>query len=225
MREKRWNERYAVRQGSDFKWYIEEPPKELTRLLDSVTIVKDTAVDLGCGPGAITVYLCQHFRRVIGLDIAENGLRQAQARARKRNAAAVFIAGDARRLPFAGDSIDFIFDRGCLQGIPLPDWPSYFEELERIMKAGGVVQILCRYRRVKPLSWLPWELWANRKEILKQSDSHRSPRHLPTFFSAAFEQLRLEETPFMLNTGVKIYFTHAIYRKRINQKERYADRA
>jgi ubiquinone/menaquinone biosynthesis C-methylase UbiE len=210
-----WNNRYAGQRGFELKWYVETPPEELLEVLRSPLMVKDKALDLGCGPGAITAHLCQHFKRVIGVDIAENGLRQARAHCSNLGVFPDLICGDARQLPLAHESADFIFDRGCLQGIPLADWPAYFAELERILRPQGIAQILCLYGREKLPDRSPWNFWRRRKERLKQLDDHRSPRQLPNHIPTAFEIMVVAESPSMLRNGEKIIFTHALIRKQV----------
>jgi ubiquinone/menaquinone biosynthesis C-methylase UbiE len=210
----RWNAKYAHEQGSELKWYVDAPPEELLNLLRSSNVTRGNAVDLGCGPGAITAHLCRHFKSIIGIDIAENGLRQAQIHCSKLGVSPTFVCGDARQLPLANESVDFLFDRGCLQGVSLADWPAYFSELERTLKREGIAQILCRNRKEKSSAGSRWNFWNRRRSALKQLDNPRSPRQIIKYISSAFEILSLNETPFLLRTGVKIYFTHIILKKK-----------
>jgi ubiquinone/menaquinone biosynthesis C-methylase UbiE len=217
MRQEGWDRTYTENLGSDLKWYTGTPPNELVKLLQCAVISKEVALDLGCGPGSITAYLCQYFRHVIGLDISERGLDQAREYCKALDVNPTFVCGDACHSPIADESVDFIFDRGCLQGIPLADWPDYFRELERTMRPGGVVQILCRYRKVEPQASLMQDFLANILNRLKQRDNYRSPNRISKCFSQSFEKIKVGEVPFILRTGVKVYFTHAIYKKVNNE--------
>ncbi|HVL02894.1 MAG TPA: class I SAM-dependent methyltransferase [Acidimicrobiales bacterium] len=57
--------------------------------------------------------------------------------------AGTFVVADASRLPLPARSVALVFDRGCLQNLPRPQWPAYFSEVERLLVPGGLLQLFC----------------------------------------------------------------------------------
>src|SRR5437867_1194769 len=81
-----WEERYRRRDLSEFFWYRDDAPPELVRLVDSGDLPSSGgALDLGCGPGVTSVYLAQHMRPTVGVDIAHGAVVQAKRLAEERD--------------------------------------------------------------------------------------------------------------------------------------------
>lgn len=95
------------------------------------------ALDAGCGGGRYTVALRRFgFKRVVGVDLSEEGIRDAKARLRCSGLDGVsFRRGSVLHLPFADRSFDFAFSNGVLHHTK--DMPRGFRELLRILKPGG----------------------------------------------------------------------------------------
>lgn len=60
-------------------------------------------LDLCCGPGRHAVEFARRGMRVTGLDFSAEYLREAAARARKKNVQLRLVRGDMRRIPFKGE--------------------------------------------------------------------------------------------------------------------------
>jgi molybdenum cofactor guanylyltransferase len=97
------------------------------------------AVDVGCGTGRALPAL----REAVGPDGAVIGLEvtpQMLAQARSKGWAGggdLLVLADARRLPFAGASVDALFAAGLVNH--LPDPAAGLAELARVTRAGGVL--------------------------------------------------------------------------------------
>ena len=91
-------------------------------------------VDIGCGPGVFTRYLCAHAKWVWAGDIDAASLARVKARHRdQKNLALVVTAAD--RLPFSDSCFDTLLFLEVLEH--LPDDAAGVRELFRISKPGG----------------------------------------------------------------------------------------
>jgi SAM-dependent methyltransferase len=93
-------------------------------------------VDAGCGTGRALPALRAAVGDagvVIGVDLTPQMLDVARARGRAERAA--LLLADARRLPFAGGSVDAVFAAGLI--MHLPDPAAALAELARVTRPGG----------------------------------------------------------------------------------------
>lgn len=96
-------------------------------------------LDVGCGPGTITVDLARRLDpgEVIGVDSSEEIVRRAVALAEDegvRNAA--FRVGDMYALDFADDTFDVVHAHQVLQHVANP--VAAMKEVRRVLKPGGI---------------------------------------------------------------------------------------
>ncbi len=99
-----------------------------------------SVLDVGCGPGTITLDLAEIVApgEVVGIEYTEAPLVAArQAAARRDDSSTRFEIGDARALPFADDSVDVVFAHQVLQH--LTDPVAALGEMIRVCRPGGWV--------------------------------------------------------------------------------------
>ena len=97
-------------------------------------------LDVGCGPGTITVDLAARVPggQVTGIDAAAEALAGARAEAARRDQRNVtFDAGDVRHLDFADAAFDVVHAHQVLQH--LTDPVAALAEMRRVCRPGGVV--------------------------------------------------------------------------------------
>lgn len=99
-------------------------------------------LDVGCGPGSITIGLARHVPQghVVGLDIASASaaLEKARVRAAREGVANVaFQTGDGHALPFADGTFDVAHSHQVLQSSHAP--VQFLRELARVTRPGGLV--------------------------------------------------------------------------------------
>ena len=116
----------------------QEVGRRLMDRLDLIRLQPARILDLGAGTGAFSKALLRRYRQaeVFALDIAFNMLRRARRRGgwlRKP----LCVCGDAECLPFADDSVDFIFSNLALQWCL--DLEPVFTELRRVLAPGGLL--------------------------------------------------------------------------------------
>lgn len=96
-------------------------------------------LDVGCGPGTITVGLARYVGEghVTGVDAADGVLADARAEAARTDQDVVFEVGDVHHLRFADEAFDVVHAHQVLQH--LPDPVAALVEMGRVCCPDGVV--------------------------------------------------------------------------------------
>jgi SAM-dependent methyltransferase len=97
-------------------------------------------IDVGCGPGTITVGLAQVVApgEVLGVDFAPEMIEQARSLAKEKRISNVrFEVARAEDLPVADESCDAAFEHTLLEHVANP--LRVLREMRRVLKPGGVV--------------------------------------------------------------------------------------
>ncbi len=110
-------------------------------------------LDVGCGPGSITVDLAAAVApgRVRGVEITDEPLAQARATAVDRRVAVEFAVDDAYALSDADDTYDVTHAHQVLQH--LSDPVAALRQMRRVTRPGGVVAV--RDADYAAFSWFP----------------------------------------------------------------------
>jgi ubiquinone/menaquinone biosynthesis C-methylase UbiE len=101
-----------------------------------------TALDVGCGPGSMTIELAQHVApaEVIGVDLEISQFERARAAAAERGVRNIqFKQGDAYELPFPDASFDLVFSHAILSHLREP--ARALAEMRRVLRPGGLVAV------------------------------------------------------------------------------------
>ena len=110
--------------------------------------MEDLAVlDLGCGTGRNSNYLAQRGNTVCGLDIAENALQTATARAKKLGLEVEYRKQSiGRPLLFGEAHFDLILDITTSNSLKSSEREVYLKEVSRVLKPGGfsILRALCK---------------------------------------------------------------------------------
>ncbi len=109
------------------------------QLIDDYRVVRGVALDIGCGPGQMTVALAQMTElHVIGVDIEPEAIEVAGGHSQEAGLAdrCRFVCADAHSLPFPDNYADLIVSRGTLPF--LRDQALAIREVYRVLKPGGV---------------------------------------------------------------------------------------
>jgi ubiquinone/menaquinone biosynthesis C-methylase UbiE len=98
-------------------------------------------LDVGCGPGTITVDLAARVApgRMVGLDVSADPLDEARAAADRAGVPVTFEVGDVYALAAADDSFDVVHAHQVLQH--LTDPVAALREMARVCRRGGVIAV------------------------------------------------------------------------------------
>src|SRR5674476_1594575 len=110
-------------------------------------------LDVGCGPGTITVDLAAHVAPgpVIGVDTSAEVLERARRHAAELGAPVSFQVGDVYALDFPDASFDVVHAHQVLQH--LTDPVAALREIRRVTRPGGVVAL--REGDYGAMTWYP----------------------------------------------------------------------
>jgi SAM-dependent methyltransferase len=157
-------------------------------------------LDIGCGPGTITVDLARHVAPgpVIGLDAAPEVVEQARAHAAESGATSVdFETGDVYELRFPDDTFDVVHAHQVLQH--LTDPVAALTEMRRVVRPGGVVA--ARDSDYGAFTWAPadplLERWVQLYLAVTEHNGHRArigPSLLALARSAGFSDVTVSSS-------------------------------
>lgn len=92
-------------------------------------------LDVGCGPGLLSMVLSRAGMDVVGIDYSEEMIKQAKSNAFKQTLDIDFMIMDAQNMSFEDCSFDIIVSRDVLWNLPLPE--KAYEEMVRVLRPGG----------------------------------------------------------------------------------------
>jgi SAM-dependent methyltransferase len=110
-------------------------------------------LDVGCGPGTITVDLAARVApgRVLGIDVSDEPLAEARGLAERSGVDVTFEVGDVYALAEPDDSFDVVHAHQVLQH--LTDPVAALREMARVCRPGGVIAV--RDVDYAALAWFP----------------------------------------------------------------------
>lgn len=101
-------------------------------------------LDVGCGPGYLTVEYACAGAQVTSVDLTERAVELTRRHLTYRNCKAQVQQSNAEKLPFPANSFDMVFSSGVLHHTT--DTLKSFRECHRVLKPGGEAKITL-YRR------------------------------------------------------------------------------
>ncbi|NYF99089.1 methyltransferase domain-containing protein [Janibacter cremeus] len=109
-------------------------------------------LDVGCGPGSITLDLAERVGEAVGVDGSAAVIERARSAAgTKGDGRTVFEVADALALPFADDSFDVTHAHQVLQHVGDP--VAVLREMARVTRPGGLVAV--RDADYEAMTWAP----------------------------------------------------------------------
>lgn len=111
-------------------------------------------LDVGCGPGSITLDLARRVApgEVVGIDASASVIASARAAAEAAGDSRTrFETADATRLPFDADAFDVVHAHQVLQHVPDP--VGVLREMARVTRPGGLVA--ARDADYEAMTWAP----------------------------------------------------------------------
>lgn len=100
----------------------------------------DRVLDLGCGPGSITLDLAEWVHSVVGIDAAAEAINRAEDdRERRGTTNASFHVGDVYSTGYPDNAFDVVYAHQLLQH--LADPVAVLREARRVLKPGCIVAV------------------------------------------------------------------------------------
>ena len=112
------------------------------KYLESHLKENSSLLDVGCGPGTITVDLAKKLSEgtVLGIDISDEIIAKAEAGAQNSKLAnCTFTTGDTYDLDFEDNSFDIVHAHQLLQHLTNP--VAAIKEMRRVVRPGGIVAL------------------------------------------------------------------------------------
>ncbi|XP_069461033.1 putative methyltransferase DDB_G0268948 [Ambystoma mexicanum] len=135
---------YFERKGysSFYQKYMIREPLTVHKLILSYLEEKGNpfglAVDLGCGTGESTRFLAPHFQKVVGIDISEAQIREAESVGTFHNVS--YVLAPAEKLPFQDHSVDMVTASAAAHWFNTEE---FLREVDRVLKPGGSLAFYC----------------------------------------------------------------------------------
>lgn len=122
---------------------------------------KKVFLELGCGTGRETRYYTEVFDTIYGVDVSENMIEKAK----KRVSGATLLVCDGETLPVPDNSIDIVYSFIVLQHCPKDIVLSYFKEVKRVLRKGGVFvfQIHIGEQHQEQQDYLSYSTWTKQE--------------------------------------------------------------
>lgn len=115
-------------------------PAEVEVLLEGVNVKGCDVLDIGSGLGAITVLLAQTYgaKSVVGIDVEPQLIEHSIERAAQANLQqrVQFTLVEPGPLLFADNTFNLVFSKDSI--IHIPDKPTFYKDVLRVLKPGGV---------------------------------------------------------------------------------------
>lgn len=113
-------------------------------------------LDLGCGAGRHTVYLAERGFEVYGIDIAGEGVKKAEILLKEKGLHAKVRVGSISKLPYEDHFFDGVISVRVIHHGRIDAVRKTIEEIERVLKPGGLVFVAVR-KRVKKSERRPFK--------------------------------------------------------------------
>lgn len=154
--------------------------KSLNLLFETTDFKFDSALDVGCGTGALTAELSKHFP-TIGLDGAKNMIRQAK----RLSPELTFECKDVSHgLPYKDHSFDLVISSFVLHGLSELQRMELLKEMKRVTRQ-AVVLIDYHEGRHPLISLIEW---------IEHGDYFRFMDHFEDEIPLVFDHVRILKT-------------------------------
>ncbi|WP_406632228.1 class I SAM-dependent methyltransferase [Amycolatopsis sp. WGS_07] len=134
-----WDESY---QDGPAPWDLGRPQPAIVELA-AQDAFHGTVLDAGCGTGENALHLAAHGLSIVGIDVAETAVAQANEKARERGIAAEFAVGDALRLSALDRTFDTVLDVGLFHAFDAEERLAYVASLASVTEPGARLHVLC----------------------------------------------------------------------------------
>lgn len=131
-----------------------------------LSLLRQRALDFGCGVGRLSQALAGHFEHVVGLDIAESMVERAREYNCHGDRVDYLVNTTDNLEVLESKSFDFVYTNITLQHIPPVPAGKYIREFFRVLRPGGVAIFqVPNGRPYKPGSVQAWLYTLRRRHL------------------------------------------------------------
>jgi cyclopropane fatty-acyl-phospholipid synthase-like methyltransferase len=112
-------------------------------LVEIAPRVAGSVLDVGCGTGDNAIFFAQRGHMVYGIDVVDEALARAKAKAADQGADVCFVRLDALTLNELPMLFDNVVDCGLFHVFSDEDRPRYVQALAGVLRPGGCLWLLC----------------------------------------------------------------------------------
>ena len=127
-----WDEAY---ERDVAPWDTGEPQPALAGIADRTECWR--VLDPGCGTGTHVVHFASHGHDVVGVDVSENAIERARAKADEHGVEATFHVDDVRELDAVDGPFDAVVDSGMFHVFAGAERERYVDALAGVLAGGG----------------------------------------------------------------------------------------
>lgn len=126
-------------------WDLDHPQPAFQALIKNGEIKPGRALDIGCGRGENAIMLAMNGCNVTGIDLSENAISDAKAKALERRVKVKFVVEDVLQMDwlFEKDEFDIVIDSGLFHVMTEEERPVFARQVHRVLREGGKYFMLC----------------------------------------------------------------------------------
>lgn len=147
--------------------------EQIVRHIENKDVNGKVILDIGCGSGWIEeMLLSRGAKRITGIDVAKDVIRKGKAKKLKN---VKYMVASAIDLPFRKNSFDTIVTSEVIEHIPKNTEQQMFNEIERVLKPGGVFYLTTPHKNIvvqllDPAWWLAGHRHYSKTELQEYCD-------------------------------------------------------
>ncbi|MBL4931973.1 class I SAM-dependent methyltransferase [Clostridium paridis] len=154
----RWESFYSQRNfKAPFINHPDLPDENLKDFFSKFERIPNTVLELGCGEGRNAIFMAKQGSNVIGVDLSESAIKNAQMQANKNNVKVNFQCKSI--FEFKNMNFDFIYDSGCFHHLPPHRRITYLELLRSSLKPGSYFGLACFSTEVDSEEYTDWDYY------------------------------------------------------------------
>ncbi|MEN6329728.1 MAG: class I SAM-dependent methyltransferase [Methanobacteriaceae archaeon] len=136
-----WDEAYK----GNPPWDIGQPQSVFLSLVKGGEIKPSRALDIGCGRGENAIMLAKSGCYVTGIDLVQDAISKANAKAKEQGVDVNFVVGDVLQMDqlFTQGEFDVIIDSGLFHAMTDEERPIFARQVHRVLNTGGNYFMLC----------------------------------------------------------------------------------
>jgi ubiquinone/menaquinone biosynthesis C-methylase UbiE len=141
----------------------------------------ERVLEIGCGTGCDLLQFAKHGAIATGVDITPKHIQLAKQRV---GTSAGLVPADARSLPFADGSFDYVYSHGVLMHSSEPR--QIVEEILRVLRPGGRFNVHV-YARISYFAC--WRFLQHGREWKLWIENSRDPLHIDVYTKRSLQSL------------------------------------